>query len=299
MLARQKMQRIFQDIVAEFLTLTPAHCHDPAFSRKAARERLRDTVRPIVFIDVATDFTSFDNGTFIGRNCDILLSTLVETDDDLPVETTVFTGGLYVDKYVAQPRQFRLGIAQGQMIPCITCTHHSTYLRFSRPIKRLYSVCAMLPPEERKFMAHTSTLYFVHDVLETSLSQQSCDDLDQELDPHRLGVLTCHRGCVFMEAAVMRHDIPNIRYMYPSILRMICYGDEAFDRANMTEKQLFPMTLPDHFALDDRLSTAAIRRRLSGYREELMQVTWHPNRFMDWCLSIEDENRDQEVRDKD
>jgi hypothetical protein len=29
-------------------------------------------------------------------------------------------------------------------------------------------------------------------------------------------------------------------------------------------------------------------RRMNILREELMAKTWHPNRFMNWCLSVEE-----------
>jgi hypothetical protein len=130
-------------------------------------------------------------------------------------------------------------------------------------------------------MFYNDTCYFVY------------DELEQEHETGLLNAFECRRGAGNVDSAILQHRIPNIKYLYPSILRMICYGDKAFDRANMTEKRLFPMTLPDHFALDPRLSTVAIRRRVDGYREELMQAAWHPDRFMDWCLAIDD--KDQKV----
>jgi hypothetical protein len=252
------------NVANQFFALTPDACGDPMFDRKH--------IISYMYVEPLSDEGNGMEYILPRDFCDVIVSLFIVTGDQEPVEMQVHIGGVIADTYIVESNKFQMGVTQGHMIPMVSLGFHQVELRFDKPIRRVYAVGAYLDTDSRRMLCLGHHNIMMHD--------EADHEEDRMVHEYRHGM--CQPNVRRNAAQIMFSKV-----LFPSVQRIFCYGAEAFERVDMFTKPLFTSaTMPDYFATT-RLSWSTIRQRLDVYREELMQVAWHPNRFMVWCLACE------------
>jgi hypothetical protein len=257
-------------IADKLVTLTPDSYQDPIYDNPAVHWQMLDSAY-ILTIDALPLVTGHRHGRDrqcyrVCQNGDLFVSFLVESDE-MEIQATVCVSGYMVDTYTIRPNQYQLGVLHGHIFPLISLPYNEMHLVFDRPVKAVRAVYACLAHQERQAMAKHGPQTFA---------------FDEPVNYNKAFTINPVFGLAYEPWFMLAKP-------YPSVHRVLCYGKQAFDQL---DKPLYPVRLPQHIATGSKMGWSAVKARMNTCREELMQVTWHPNRFMDWCLSIED--RDQE-----
>jgi hypothetical protein len=287
------LHNAFQDMMNEFVKLTPASCTDDAsMSHYNALKTLVTTPGLQAKLTIDSVNENSKNKYLLTRDSEVIVSLFIDTDDPTPLEMTVIIGNAVVETRTVEPNKFLLGIVHEHIVPLVATAYHDVDVKFQRPIRNLYVVGCFLQNVPRRILAQESAVYPIDDSgiswglrpRDTTSSSPLCRNVSETyhlVHYYKYGMCAANR-------IMSKHNILQPSHLViPSIHRMLCYGKEAFDQDNILDKPLYPIHLPKHFALP-KLSWSVVKTRLDEYHEELMQITWHPNRFMDWCLSVQD-----------